>query len=221
MSVAVVDAGDVSDGEVVRGWGTDLDAVATGEGTFFDDPHVASGAIGRRECCGKVRIVHADTQFVTGHPGFTYLEHCVVNSQTLAYDRVREVDCLGGEIVAERTRMKSPTKSPTPPFVVLRGVRVHRLVYPAVNASIGLVVTDEVDTFDPNGALDRRLVYPRRYGVTPELDHLGRADVDRDDFAHGVGSVRMERRMAEQLTNSAKRSMSIRVIAPKASTRGV
>jgi hypothetical protein len=57
--------------------------------------------------------------------------------------------------------------------------------------------------------------------VTPELDHLGRADVDRDDFAHGVGNVRMERRMAEQLTNSAKRSMSIRVIAPKASTRGV
>jgi len=102
--VSVVDAGDVRDCEAMFGRCVSLDAIASGERTLMDDPQIASGPAGRREQCGKSRVVHADTQFVTGHPGFAHFENNIADSPALTNYRRSDVDSLCREILAERAR---------------------------------------------------------------------------------------------------------------------
>ena len=189
MVVAVVNAGDIADSETMPWRGADLNTIAGGERTLRDDPQVASGPISGREHLGEPGVLHTDAQLVAGRPGLAHLEDYVPDPPVLAYHRSPDVDAPSGEIFAEHARGDGAAELGAPPLVVLRGVGVDRLVDPTMDASVGLIVTDEVDALDPYRAFDRKLVDPGRHDATPEFHVPWLADVDRDDPAHRAGNA--------------------------------
>jgi len=73
---------------------------------------------------------------------------------------------------------------------------------------VSLVVTDEVDAFDPYRAFDGKLEDRGRHGAAPELESPLRADVNRDDSAHEDGNALKIGVMPDERTRSARSSIS-------------
>lgn len=95
------------------------------------------------------------------------------------------------------------TELATPPFVILSGVRIDRLVGPTMDPSVGLTIAGKVDSFDPDGPFDGNLVDPGRHQLITKLDRPRLADVDGDNPAHRANDAEGEKRIVGKHTKSA------------------
>jgi hypothetical protein len=112
--------------------------------TFFN------GEIGTRSCAvceaaDECLVPHPDAELETRNPGFGHPQEGGAHPPLLSDDCRREIYARYGKVVAESPGGKRPTELVAPPGVILRGICVDGFCRPAVDASVSLVVSDDVN----------------------------------------------------------------------------
>jgi hypothetical protein len=155
----------------------DLGRVAGGDLAFGQDAQVGPGAAGGGEAGREPPAAHPDAQLEAGDARLGDLQQGPADPPALPHERVAHIDPAQGQVLPEGPR---PQLAPD-----LGGVGVHRLVGPAVDLGVALLVAVDLAPPDPD---------PPRYRVLPDRgphrpppvgDLPGGPDVHRlDDARH-------------------------------------
>src|SRR4051812_12299048 len=165
-----------------------VNSIAGFELALGDDAQVRAWPVRSGEPLEHQRIAEPEAELEAREPGLADLELDGPDPPVLADNGVRDVDAAGGQVLAEHAgaEVVAPQLF-RPPGDVLRRVGVHGLVGAAVHAPVGLIVTGEIDAFDPDasghGSLaDRAHLRP----AAPDPDLLRATDIDGDELGHGM-----------------------------------
>jgi hypothetical protein len=110
--------------------------------------------------------------------GLGHLEQHGADPPALADQRTRHVHVAEGQILAEHSVRHLLVELGLPPVDVLASVGVHRLVHPAVDAAVGLLVALYVHAPNGNGTVHRELPDSRLDDGVPATHLTNVGDVD-------------------------------------------
>ena len=141
----------------------------------------APGRDDRAKRLQERRVAHPQAELEAREPRLDDLEQRRPDPPALADERARDVDALGGQVLAERGGAERAAELVLPAPDLLDRVRVDRLVRAAVHGPVGLVVAVEVDAADGDAARDRVLPDRGLDHAPPAVDRARAPDVDADD----------------------------------------
>src|SRR6266478_2876740 len=181
ITIARIDAKDISDGEVVIGLLHDPDLVSAPHIALDDDSEIAAGSQRLAEAAGKRFVVHPDSEPPARDSRLGNLEDRGPDPPTFAYERVVELHPFRGQVLSELAVRERAADLPLPPALVLQRIRIDGLVEAAVCLEIRLAIAREIDTASRDPSAHRR--FPDRAlsgpAVVVELAHA--TDADRED----------------------------------------
>src|ERR687892_1822456 len=117
--VAMVDAGDLGDGEPVAGPVHHLHRVAGGDVALLQDAEVGAGPAGGRELPREPLAAHADAQLEAGRTWLGDLEQGRAGPPALPDHGAADVDAADGQVVPEGPGAQLVAEFSAPPLVVL------------------------------------------------------------------------------------------------------
>jgi hypothetical protein len=154
----------------------DPDRVAAAHGASFDNSQVHAGPARSSELARELVITHPYPELETRLAGLRDLQDgrsCVPPVSDVG---VVQVNSYGGEVLSEGPGGQRASAR-FPPVVVLDGIGVHRLVGPAMDAAVGLVVAGEVHSFDADRAVHRFLPNGRGHRTVAPCDSSRAPDI--------------------------------------------
>src|SRR5438876_93318 len=182
ITIARIDAKDISDGEVVVRLRHDSDLVSGAHIALDDDSEICTGSQRLAEAAWKRFVVHPDSEPPTRDSRLGNLENRAPDLPTLADERVVELHPFRGQVLSELAVRERAADLPFPPALVVHRIRIDGLVEASVCLEIRLAIAREIDapSRDPSANWrlpDRALGGP---AVVIELAHA--TDVDREDL---------------------------------------
>src|SRR5688572_4541594 len=181
--VAEVGLGELTDGDPAVRARDALDGVSGADLARLGDAQVGPRAARGREALQEPRVAHPQAQLEARKPWLADLQHRGPDPPALADHRGRHVDPTQRQILTEVAGLQFTTELLLPPKRVLPRIRVHRLVGPAVDSAVGLVVAREIHPTHDEPALDGDLPDRGRDGAITDIDRAHATDVHRHDMS--------------------------------------
>src|SRR2546422_5863053 len=182
ITIARIDAKDISDSEVVIRLLHDSDLVSGAHITLDNNSEIGTGSQRLAEAAWKSLVVHPDSEPPTRDSRLVNLENRAPDLPTLAHERAVELHPFRGQVLSELAVRERTADLPFPPALVLHRIRIDGLVEAAVCLEIRLAIAHEIDAPSRDPSAHRRLPDRALGGAAVVIELAHAADVDREDL---------------------------------------
>src|SRR5438132_3149992 len=133
--------------------------IARADFTFVQDGQIKTAATARMEPFRHVRTSESYTKFVARHARLRHLDHRFPDAELIAdVDRLF-VQPLRSKVLAEHSvRQQQVGKFCLPERIIFRGIDIHRLIPPAVDGQVRLLITVEIELIQHDAAGHRLFI---------------------------------------------------------------
>src|SRR3954463_12492808 len=174
---------DIGHGNAVFVLGDEFERVAGPYVSLSKDSEIEACAAAAKEPLHDIGPIEANTELEARHPGLRHDELRRPGAKSVANVNAVLEHAFGGDVLAESSPRKVDTgELVAPERIVLRRVSVDGLVGPTVDGEIGLLVTRNVQSRNPDPTRHGRLEYGRDNEFTSPLDFARKTGVDREQL---------------------------------------